>query len=136
MGLPGSGKTKLAKSLAKSLRELRITVELLNADTLRLQADDWDFSREGRMRQAYRMADLAETSAAEICIIDMVAALSAQRTVIAPDMLVFMNTLGESAYQDTNEVFAPPSSSDVEFKNHVSNNVAKVVNLIKELQCA
>ena len=31
----------------------------LNADEVRKQADDWDFSDEGRKRQANRMRDLA-----------------------------------------------------------------------------
>ena len=53
MGLPGSGKTTLAKELA-----YHFEVPHYNADTLREKSDDWDFSEEGRLRQAYRMSFL------------------------------------------------------------------------------
>ena len=54
MGLPGSGKTTLANELAPMLNAKR-----LNADEVRQEANDWDFSEEGRKRQAKRMADFA-----------------------------------------------------------------------------
>ena len=54
MGLPGSGKTTLANVLAPMLNAKR-----LNADEVRKEANDWDFSEEGRKRQAKRMASLA-----------------------------------------------------------------------------
>ena len=54
MGLPGSGKTTLANELGPMLNAKR-----LNADEVRKDANDWDFSEEGRKRQAKRMADLA-----------------------------------------------------------------------------
>ena len=54
MGLPGSGKTTLANELAPMLNAKR-----LNADEVRKEANDWDFSEEGRKRQASRMADFA-----------------------------------------------------------------------------
>ena len=54
MGLPGAGKTTLASEMAPMLNAKR-----LNADEVRKEADDWDFSKEGRKRQAKRMADFA-----------------------------------------------------------------------------
>ena len=57
MGLPGSGKTTLAEELAPLLNAKR-----LNADEVRKEANDWDFSEEGRKRQARRMADFATVS--------------------------------------------------------------------------
>ena len=55
MGLPGSGKTTLASKLVPLLN-----AKWLNNDRVRKTANDWDFSEEGRIRQAKRMADLAE----------------------------------------------------------------------------
>ena len=55
MGLPGSGKTTLSNELAPLLNAKR-----LNADEVRREANDWDFSEEGRKRQARRMADFAK----------------------------------------------------------------------------
>ena len=47
MGLPGSGKTTLANELAPMINAKR-----LNADEVRKEANDWDFSEEGRSRQS------------------------------------------------------------------------------------
>ena len=55
MGLPGSGKTTLASELVPLLK-----AKWINNDKVRRVANDWDFSEEGRSRQAKRMADLAE----------------------------------------------------------------------------
>ena len=55
MGLPGSGKTTLASKLVPLLN-----AKWINNDEARKAANDWDFSEEGRIRQAKRMADLAE----------------------------------------------------------------------------
>ena len=54
MGLPGAGKTTLANELAPLINAKR-----LNADEVRKAANDWDFSEEGRKRQAKRMAEAA-----------------------------------------------------------------------------
>ena len=50
MGLPGSGKTTLAKLLVPALNAV-----WLNADKVREEANDWDFTEQGLMRQAERM---------------------------------------------------------------------------------
>jgi adenylylsulfate kinase len=55
MGLPGSGKSYLAGILAPM-----IDAVWLNADRVRQEANDWDFSPEGRSRQAERMRSLAQ----------------------------------------------------------------------------
>ena len=55
MGLPGSGKTTLAEILAPMYNAV-----WLNADKVREEANDWDFSDEGRKRQALRMKTLAQ----------------------------------------------------------------------------
>ena len=48
MGLPGSGKTTLANEIAPLLNAKR-----LNADEVRKEANDWDFSKEGRNSPVY-----------------------------------------------------------------------------------
>ena len=54
-GLPGSGKTWLAERLQKKLN-----CAWYNADKIRESANDWDFSIEGRLRQARRMRNIAD----------------------------------------------------------------------------
>ena len=55
MGLPGSGKTTLAQMIAP-----RLNAVWLNADKVRKESDDWDFSEAGRKRQSLRMWTYAE----------------------------------------------------------------------------
>ena len=54
-GLPGSGKTTLATYLIDLLGEDTVWY---NADEVRKANNDWDFTDEGRLRQAERMRDL------------------------------------------------------------------------------
>ena len=69
-GLPGSGKSTLAEPFAKEIGGVWI-----NADEVRERYHDWDFSPEGRLRQAERMGYLADgvVSAGKIAVADFVA---------------------------------------------------------------
>lgn len=109
MGLPGSGKTTLAQELVSVLKHSAFTVDWLNADAIREQYNDWDFSEAGRLRQAQRMRTLADASPANIVIADFVAPLPEMRTIFSADMTVWMDTLSQSRFADTNRVFVPPS---------------------------
>ena len=57
MGLPGSGKTHLAKKISNILK-----ADWLNADKIRGKYNDWDFSEQGIIRQVKRMKKLADQS--------------------------------------------------------------------------
>ena len=65
MGLPGSGKTTLAEKLLAELHK-NGPAEWINADDVRKEFNDWDFSAEGRMRQARRMRVLADRCVAAV----------------------------------------------------------------------
>lgn len=115
MGLPGSGKTTLAVNLTAKLASKKVT--WLNADEVRAQFNDWDFTRGGRIRQACRMRELADEELAKdknIIIIDMVSPLLEMRDIIAPDFLIWCNTIDEGRYEDTNKMFVPPDVCDIE----------------------
>jgi len=107
MGLPTSGKTELSKRL-----QVKLSACWFNADEVRDQANDWDFSEAGRLRQAKRMRELSSHCQAEFCIIDMVCPTAAAREIINPDWLVFMDTVLEGPFDDTNKVFEAPSLYD------------------------
>ena len=70
MGLSGSGKTTVAEPLADLIGGVH-----LNADAVRTKYDDWDFTAEGRLRQAERMLHLADgvEMAGKIAIADFIA---------------------------------------------------------------
>jgi len=112
MGLPGAGKTYLANALQKELHEKGFTVEWFNADEVRSRFNDWDFSEEGRIRQGHRMRDLAEKSTADFVISDFVAPLPAMRDAYAADMVIWLDTIDEGRFADTNKIFVPPEKYD------------------------
>lgn len=107
MGLPGSGKTTFAKELQQQLG-----AEWFNADAIRRQQNDWDFSVDGRLRQATRMHDLCRASVAPYAIADFVCPTPQTRAIMAADWVVWMDTIDESRFSDTNAVFCPPDQYD------------------------
>jgi len=104
-GLPGSGKTTLAKPLAELLNGIHI-----NADVIRTSYNDWDFTKEGRMRQAQRMKHLADgvLMAGRIAVADFVCPTEAARAEFAPDYTIWMDTVTEGRFEDTNAMFENP----------------------------
>ena len=109
MGLPGSGKTTLAKHLAPMFNAV-----WLNADDVRKEADDWDFSPEGRQRQSLRMAKLAEKAVGEnrVVVADFVCPTEQTRKEFKADYTIWMNTIKEGRFEDTNKMFEEPNNYD------------------------
>jgi adenylylsulfate kinase len=112
MGLPGAGKTYLAAALQKELHDKGYSAEWFNADEVRERFDDWDFSEAGRIRQSYRMRDLAEKSTADFVICDFVAPLPAMRDAYNANITIWLDTIDAGRYADTNKIFVPPKKYD------------------------
>lgn len=113
MGLPGSGKTTLAESIVYKLRLKSKKVEWLNADLIREQFNDWDFSIEGRIRQSIRMRTLADNEqSADYVVCDFVAPLPEMRKAFSPNWLIWLDTIKSGRFEDTNNLFTPPSMFD------------------------
>ena len=110
-GLPGSGKTYLAQELVQILGD---QVAWFNADKVREEADDWDFSEEGRLRQNQRMKMLCEGAEAngKIAIADFVCPFKDARIEFDADYEIFVNTIKEGRFEDTNKVFEKPYAVD------------------------
>lgn len=116
MGLPGSGKTTFALKIQAEFNNRGVLVNWFNADEVRKKFDDWDFSEEGRMRQAQRMRDLCNESDTEINMVDMVAPLPEMRTTLDADWLIWMHTIEEGRFEDTNKAFVAPDIKQVNMK--------------------
>ena len=119
MGLPGSGKTTLASKLVPLLN-----AKWLNNDKVRREANDWDFSEEARIRQAKRMADLAEKYKKEgrYVVADFICPTPKARELFNADYIVWVDTIKKGKYDDTNAMFVKPEKFDF----HVTNQDAKV----------
>lgn len=111
MGLPGAGKTHFAKQLKQYL-ENDGSVEWFNADLVREKFSDWDFSTEGRLRQAERMKTLANNSESKWAICDFVAPLKQMRDTFDADWTIWIDTIDRGRFADTNKIFEPPSKYD------------------------
>jgi adenylylsulfate kinase len=109
MGLSGSGKTTFSKKLIQIIGN---DVLYLNADVVRAQHDDWDFSYDGRIRQAQRMHEYTLNTEANTIIIDMICPLIEMRKIIQPHTIFYINRILHSAYPDTDNIFVPPTISE------------------------
>ena len=113
MGLPGSGKTTLASKLVPLLK-----AKWINNDEVRKTANDWDFSEEGRIRQAKRVADIAEKikkeGKYEYLVADYICPTPQTRKIFNADYIVWINTIKEGRFDDTNKMFVKPEKFDFE----------------------
>lgn len=133
MGLPGAGKTYFAEKLKhyiesnssidtmpasrmaqyeKSPGVYKCSVKWFNADEVRKKHNDWDFSREGRIRQSIRMLEFAVNCTEDFVICDFVAPLPEMRHNFKADWTVWIDTIDAGRYEDTNKAFVPPEVYD------------------------
>lgn len=127
MGLPGSGKTYLTERLVPLLN-----AAWYNADKLREMANDWDFSIEGRVRQSMRMRTFAdfEKSHGRFVVCDFVCPTKETRENFEPDIVIWMDTIDEGRFEDTNKLFEAPSKIDFhikEWNDHNHKDVAEEI---------
>ena len=109
MGLPGSGKTTLASKLAPLLN-----AKWLNNDEARKAANDWDFSEEGRIRQAKRMADIAEKYRQEdqydYLVTDYICPTPKTRELFQADYTVWVDTIDKGRFEGVVRGLRPQES--------------------------
>jgi adenylylsulfate kinase len=127
-GLPGSGKSTLAEPFAKLIGGIWI-----NADAVRKQYDDWDFTPAGRMRQAMRMKFLADgvVMSGKIAVADFICPTEQARTEFAPDYVVWMDTIQEGRFEDTNKMFQAPTKFDYHVKQWFTNTHQQLSEVVK-----
>jgi phosphopantetheine adenylyltransferase len=150
MGLPGSGKTFLAQELKNyiennwsiqtvpveklisfsesfPLYSKKPKVKWFNADEIRKEYNDWDFSKEGRIRQSLRMAKFAIDSLADYAICDFVAPLPEMRHNFKADWTIWMDTIDEGRFEDTNKMFVKPDLYDFHINEKNAKHWAKYI---------
>ena len=128
-GLPGSGKTHLATRLQQHLG-----CAWYNADAIRKMANDWDFSPAGRLRQAERMNTIAnfEATRARTVICDFVCPKDESRKMFDADVTIWMDTIKEGRFEDTNKMFEIPQKVDWRIQDWMSDE--KIESFAKDLR--
>ena len=127
MGLPGAGKTYLAQYVLERLQNANKRVGWINADDVRKKYNDWDFSIEGRIRQSKRMRELADAMEYDYVICDFVCPLSEMRDNFDAHWTVWVDTITEGRFDDTNKLFDPPGCYDFRIITQVSQKWSEVI---------
>ena len=142
MGLPGSGKTTLAAALKKYLEEHgeisysraisepvdpSVKVNWFNADDIRRKYNDWDFSNDGRIRQSIRMFQFSMEAGGDYVICDFVAPLVEMRNNFKADWTIWVDTIREGRYADTNAAFVEPEQYDFRVNEQDCNKWAEFI---------
>jgi adenylylsulfate kinase len=112
MGLPGAGKTYLAQYVLEWLERYNKKCMWLNADRVRTEYNDWDFSIEGRIRQSKRMREMADRIECDYIICDFICPLPEMRENFEAHWTVWVDTITEGRFEDTNKLFVPPDKYD------------------------
>ena len=109
MGLSGTGKTTLGSILSN-----RLSIKYYNADSVRKHFNDWDFSEEGRKRQMLRMKRYAdyEDKKGNHVICDFICPTEQLRKYFSADFTIWMDTIPEGRFEDTNKMFVKPPHCD------------------------
>ena len=117
MGLPGSGKTTLAEQLVD-----RLPAVWFNADEIRNNINkDLGFTEQDRVEQARRLSLLCDIAlrnrVVSYALADFVCPTDVTRKTFNPDIIVWMNTIQQGRFEDTNRVFENPDFYNIEITN-------------------
>ncbi len=127
-GLPGSGKSTLSEPFAKL-----INGHWVNADQVREQYNDWDFTLEGRMRQAMRMRYICDgiVRAGGTAVADFVCPTEQAREEFDADYTVWMDTIKEGRFEDTNRMFEKPAKYDYHVANWFDDTPHQLMEVVQ-----
>jgi len=116
-GQSGAGKTTLCRNVVQRMGD---RVVHINADEIRKEANDWDFSEQGRWRQFRRMLNKANavSESGRIALVDFICPYKSGREQFDADLTIFMSTVVKSKYEDTNAIFEWPHWTEYDFDIH------------------
>lgn len=132
IGLPGSGKTERAMLLKTYLKAVHLNADDVRADLCK----DLDFSPASRVEQARRMGALARLLVKQDCIViaDFVCPTEETRAAFGkPDILVWVDRIKESRFEDTNKLWQDPTEYDLRITNwEVTKSALEILNCVNQ----
>lgn len=126
IGLPGSGKTTLSNALSGRLGAIQINADKVRADL----SSDLGFSPEDRVEQARRLGAIARLikDQGHTVVVDFVCPTEKTRTAFGEaDIVVWMDTISESRFTDTNSIWEAPTNFDLRFSDLEEENKADII---------
>ena len=115
MGLPGAGKTFLAKEIYKELNAV-----WLNGDKVRKKFKDWDFTKQGRIRQAKRLNNLSNKiiKTGKNVVVDFICPNQDSFKYFRANFVIWMDTIKKGRHirkhlDDINPIFRKPKKYDL-----------------------
>ncbi len=128
MGLPGAGKTYLAKEIYRELNAVWI-----NGDSIRKKYKDWDFTKTGRIRQAKRLNKISNEyiQKRKNVVVDFICPNKDSFKNFKADFIVWVDTIKKGRHirkhlDDINPIFKKPEK----FNLRVTSKDAKLWKLI------
>jgi adenylylsulfate kinase len=131
-GKNNSGKSFFCKQFLK-----HVSAAYFNNDDVRRQTGNSSFDMNGRILAAQNMKKLADQSFAEIKIVDMICPTPELRSIISPDVIVFIDSDKPSKYPDTDALYVCPTKDEAKYffscwTRKVDELVLRLVNFLKE----
>ena len=126
MGLPGSAKNSITTKLAERFENSHV----INSMHERIQHKDVDFTADGQMRHCYRLLNLARNSPGTITVINMACPLPKMRTILNPDIVVWVSDRDSCQYEELNKMYVPPAYYDIECSDDSDSTIDAIIKRI------
>lgn len=127
MGLPESQRRQLSLELSKKLANNKLIISMQE----RIREKDVDFSADGQDRHSYRMLDLARKVSEEHAILDMVCPTEDMRSIINPDILIYVADQITTKHEELQQLFTAPTNYDYLVRSINDEVINDIVRLIK-----
>jgi hypothetical protein len=119
IGLPGSGKTSLAQSLASKINFIHINADDVRSDL----SSDLGFTNEDRIEQARRMGAVARllSNQGQNVVVDFVCPTEQTRQAFGhADKIIWVDRIEQSRYEDTNSIWKTPQNYNLRIKSNLT----------------
>lgn len=114
-----------------------LSAEYFENDSLRQKTNNWDFSPTGRQLAAQNMLQAIQRSSAAIKVVDMICPTKELRKIIAPDIIVYIDSNLPTKYEDTSALYERPTRDEcralftAKFNRH-QETVDKLISYLQQ----